>query len=79
MEDNKVKMELTQNKILGEVLFNSKEINEKVVELARQITIDYKDKNLEIVHYYFVFCSLKFTKPHLNPSAKKVNLFLREP
>jgi len=38
-----------------------------------------KSKNLEIVHYYCAFCSLKSTKPNLNLSAKKVNLFLREP
>ena len=38
-----------------------------------------KTKNLEIVHYYSVFCSSKSTKPKLNLSAKNVNLFLREP
>jgi hypothetical protein len=38
-----------------------------------------KTKNLEIVHYYCVFCSLKSTKPNRNLSAKNVKLFLREP
>jgi hypothetical protein len=38
-----------------------------------------KSKNLEIVHYYCVFCFLKSTEPNLNLSAKNVNLFLREP
>jgi hypothetical protein len=36
-------------------------------------------KNLEIVHYYSVFCSSKSIKPNLNLSAKNVNLFFREP
>jgi hypothetical protein len=39
----------------------------------------FKNKNLEIVHYYCAFCSSKFVKPNLNLSAKNVNLFLREP
>ena len=38
-----------------------------------------KTNNLEIVHYYSAFCSLKFTKPNLNLCAKNVKLFLREP
>ena len=38
-----------------------------------------KIKNLEIAYYYSAFCSLKYTKPNLNLSAKNVNLFLREP
>ncbi len=38
-----------------------------------------KSKNLEIVHYYCVFCFFKSTEPNLNLSAKNVNLFLREP
>ncbi len=38
-----------------------------------------KTKNLEIVHYYCAFCSLKSTKPNLNLSAKNVKLFMREP
>jgi len=38
-----------------------------------------KSKNLEIVHYYCAFFSLKSIKPKLNLSAKNVNLFLREP
>jgi len=38
-----------------------------------------KSKNLEIVHYYCAFCSLKSTKPKPNLSAKNVNLFFREP
>jgi len=38
-----------------------------------------KSKNIEIVHYYCTFYSLKSTKPNLNLSAKNVNLFLHEP
>ncbi len=38
-----------------------------------------KTKNLEIVHYYCVFCSLKSAKPNQNLSAKNVKFFLREP
>jgi len=39
----------------------------------------FKIKTLETAHYYRSFCSLKYTKPNLNLSAKNVNLFLRNP
>ncbi|MCD4669894.1 MAG: hypoxanthine phosphoribosyltransferase [Actinomycetia bacterium] len=35
--------------MLGKVLFSSREISNKVSELGKQITIDYKDKNLLLV------------------------------
>ena len=38
-----------------------------------------KSKNLEIVHYYSAFYSLKSTKPNPNLSAKNDNLFFCEP
>lgn len=49
MKDSKDKKQLIQSKILGKILFPSSEINNKVSELGKQITIDYKDKNLLLV------------------------------
>ena len=47
--DLKNKKELIQNKIIGKILFPGSEINEKVSELGKQITDDYKNKDLVLV------------------------------
>jgi hypoxanthine phosphoribosyltransferase len=49
LKDNKDKKQLTQSKVLGKILFSSSDIDNKVSELGKQITIDYKDKNLLLV------------------------------
>ena len=49
MKDNKEEKELKKNKILGRVLFPSSEISKRVAELGKQITLDYKGKNLLLV------------------------------
>ncbi len=49
MKDNKDKKQLTQSEVLGKILFSSSDIDNKVSELGKQITIDYKDKNLLLV------------------------------
>jgi len=49
LEDNINKREITQSKILGKIFFPSIEINKKVSELGKKITIDYRDKNLLLV------------------------------
>ena len=49
MKDNKDKKQLTQSSVLGKILFPSREIKNKVSELGKQITVDYKDKNLLLV------------------------------
>ena len=49
MQEDKDKNKLTQNEILGNVLFPSWEINKKVAELGKKITDDYKGKDLLLV------------------------------
>lgn len=41
--------ELTKNNILGEVLFSNSDIKNRISELGKEITQDYKDKNLLLV------------------------------
>lgn len=41
--------ELTKNNILGEVLFSNSDIKNRISELGKGITQDYKDKNLLLV------------------------------
>ena len=45
----KNKKELIHSKIIGKILFPGSEINEKVSELGKQITDDYKNKDLVLV------------------------------
>lgn len=48
MNEQKEK-ELLKNNILGKVLFPSSDIKNRISELGREITQDYKDKNLLLV------------------------------
>jgi len=41
--------ELLKNNILGEVLFSNSDIKNRISELGKEITQDYKDKNLLLV------------------------------
>ncbi|GAH18824.1 unnamed protein product, partial [marine sediment metagenome] len=41
--------ELLKNNILGKVLFPSSDIKNRISELGKEITQDYKDKNLLLV------------------------------
>ena len=49
MKDNQDKRELTNSSILGEIIFTSWEIGEKVTELGKRITEDYKGRDLLLV------------------------------
>ncbi|GAI12113.1 unnamed protein product [marine sediment metagenome] len=48
MNEQKEK-ELLKNNILGEVLFSNSDIKNRISELGKEITQDYKDKNLLLV------------------------------
>lgn len=47
--DEQTERELTKNNILGEVLFSNSDIKNRISELGKEITQDYKDKNLLLV------------------------------
>jgi len=49
LKDNQDKRELTNSSILGEIIFTSWEIGEKVTELGKRITEDYKGRDLLLV------------------------------
>ena len=49
MKEIKKERELTKNNIIGEILFPSSEIKKRVSELGKQITREYKDKEILLV------------------------------
>ena len=49
MKENKKERELTKSVILGKILFPSSELEKRVSELGKQITVDYKGKEILLV------------------------------
>ncbi|GAH12387.1 unnamed protein product, partial [marine sediment metagenome] len=49
MEEQETCRELPGNKILGKILFPDTEIKKRILELGKEITEDYKDRNLLLV------------------------------
>jgi len=49
LKEIKKERELTKNNIIGEILFPSSEIKKRVSELGKQITREYKDKEILLV------------------------------
>ena len=49
MKEIKKERKLTKNNIIGEILFPSSEIKKRVSELGKQITREYKDKEILLV------------------------------